>query len=150
MARDTGRSALSCRSIEGEWQCQWAGIKEKGWQDLLEEMFSLVKEMKGNVRTSDQRIGKEAGEEQKEVCVSGCREKIDEEQSAFVAQLLRIGRNVGESHEKEKEEQPFPDCQYVEKAEIEGKSRRRDSGRRKIKSQLTKRKARRRKIFENL
>ena len=37
--------------------------KEQGWQEMLEENFSRVKEIKGNVRSSDQRVGKEAEEE---------------------------------------------------------------------------------------
>ena len=77
--------------------------KPHGWQELLEEMFSRVKELKDDVRASDQRIGQEAQEEQKEqkeAYVSGGRERVDDEQSAFVALLLGIRKNVRESHEK--------------------------------------------------
>ena len=84
-------------------------------------MFSQIKDLRADVKTGDQRTGKEAQDEeqktQKKACESGRREKIEDEQSAFVARLLSIGKKDGESRVKEKEEQPFPDCQYEEKAE---------------------------------
>ena len=38
---------------------------EKGWNDLLEEMFSRVKDLRDDVKTSDQRAGKEARKKNK-------------------------------------------------------------------------------------
>ena len=68
--------------------------KEKGWQELLEEMFSRVKEQKEDVRTSDQRTGKDAqGRKQRTIrswCGLGEGRRVDDEQRAFVAQLLGI------------------------------------------------------------
>ena len=68
MARDTGRNALSlsCKELKDNGNDSGQEPKEKGWQELLEEMFSRVKELKEDVRTSDQRTGKDAQEEHKE------------------------------------------------------------------------------------
>ena len=94
---------------------------------MMEEMLSLVKELK----TEDG---------QKEFSASESGTKGDEEQRTFIVQLLGIKRNVEELQEKE--EQPFPDCQRDGKEEKKGGSRRSESGRRKVKVWLTKRKAR--------
>ena len=95
--------------------------KEKGWKKTFEEIFSLMKELKG--KTRGQKVEKNSEEEHKEVSQSqGSGTKIRkgrEEQNTSAAQTLGIKRDVEEIQEKE--EQPFHECQGDESGDKKGR-----------------------------
>ena len=101
------------------------------------------------VRASGQRIGKEIEEEQKEVSASGSREKINEEQRAFVASYW-ASKGMLENHTRRRRKNNHSQIvkmmkkpQKMENQEEEVQEKE------KIKVRLTQRKARRRKRFVN-
>ena len=88
----------------GNGQSEEFEEKEKGWKKTIEEIFSLIKKLL--VKTSGQKMEKDSEERLNEISRSqGSETKIG------------IKRNVEELQEKE--EQPFPDCQWDGKEDKE-------------------------------